>query len=186
MKRIYAYYESIATANQPEEFACANWWKVSWTNNGWEPVMLNRSHAQGSNLYNKLIQRIMSTSLGLAPEMASRFHWFSARYTRWWALHAAGGGWMSDYDVFNKSFKPEQADNIEHDGTIHINSGPAYIFYATKDHCANAIKKFILQDLTDDKNFLAENKILNIKDDLNQSPNYCYTPNQKTKFKDQQ
>jgi len=166
MKKIYSYYESIATANQPEEFTCSNWWKKSWTENGWEPIMLNRTHAQGSPLYNKLIQKIMNCNLGLPPELAGRFHWFSARYARLCALHAAGGGWMCDYDVLNKGFKPEQADNTESDGTLQINAGSAYIFYATKDHLANAIKKIVNSDLCDKKSFFTEDKILQIKGGL--------------------
>lgn len=166
MKKIYSYYESIATANQSEEFACSNWWKRSWTENGWEPVMLNRTHAQGSPLYNKLIQKIMNCSLGLPPELAGRFHWFTARYSRLCALHAAGGGWMCDYDVLNKGFSAQQADNIEIDGTLQINTGSAYIFYATKDHLSNAIKKMVNSDLCDKEKFFTEDKILEIKGGL--------------------
>ena len=81
-------------------------------------------------------------------------------------MHAAGGGWMCDYDVLNKGFKPEQADNIEIDGTLQMNAGSAYIFYATKDHLANAIKKIVNSDLCDKEKFFTEDKILEIKGGL--------------------
>ena len=104
--KIYAYYQNIAQSKQGEEFACANWWKTSWTNLGWEPVMLNRSHAMGSPLYNKLQQKLMTTAMGLDPVLLNNFDWIVARFIRWCALYAAGGGWMTDYVVVNKEFTP--------------------------------------------------------------------------------
>jgi len=157
--KIYAFYQSIPTADQAEEFACANWWKTSWTANGWEPVMLNRSHAQGSTLYNKLQQKLAQSGIG-QQWLQARIAWFHARFSRWCALHAAGGGWMSDYDVLNMGLTPAMAKQSP-EKTLLINAGPAYLVYATKDHCANAIKKFLLEDLTEDGKVRFEFDILN-------------------------
>lgn len=165
--KVYAYYQNIAQSKQGEEFACANWWKTSWTNQGWEPVMLNRSHALGSPLYNKLQQKLMSNSMGLHPELLNRFDWMVARFIRWCALYAAGGGWMTDYDVVNKRFTPEIAKAYESHGTIHINGDePAYIFYATKEHCANAIKKFVQESIVDGNKVVNESEILGVENTL--------------------
>ena len=167
MKRIYAYYESIPLANQPEEFSCANYWKHSWTANGWEPVMLNRSHAQGSPLYLKLQAKLVQQALGISMDLRSQIQWITSRFSRWCALHAAGGGWMSDYDVANLGFTPEQAYEYEKEATLQINASiPAYIFYASQDHCVNAIKKFISEDLIEGSNVLQEAHILNVNSGL--------------------
>jgi len=167
MKKIYSYYQSIPLSNQQEEFACANWWKHSWSAQGWEPVMLNRSHAQASPYYNKLQQKLMQTAMGLPPEITSRCDWVVARYVRWCALHAAGGGWMSDYDVYNKGFSTQMADGCEDDTTLRINAGsPAYIFYATPDHCANAIKKFLIEPIVSHK-VIDEADVLQVLGGLN-------------------
>lgn len=167
MKKVYAYYQSIPLSNQPEEFACANWWKQSWEKLGWQTSMLNRSHAQASSLYNKLTQKLMNTAHGLPPELATRFDWIIARYIRWCALHAAGGGWMSDYDVLNKGFNPEIAEEHERNGTLHINNDDlAYVFYATQEHCANAIKKFIQDPIIEGNKVLHEAHILGSKEGL--------------------
>jgi hypothetical protein len=167
MKKIYSYYQSIALSNQPEEFACSNWWKQSWTKNGWEPIMLNRSHAQGSPLYQKLQQKLMNTAHGLPPELTNRFDWIVARFVRWCALHAAGGGWMSDYDVFNRSLKPEIAEECEKNDTLQVNdNGPAYLIYATKEHCENAIKKFIQETMVEDNLVRYEGHILGVQGGL--------------------
>lgn len=146
LMNIYAFYQSIPTADQPEEFACANWWKTSWTANGWNPVMLNRSHAQGSPLYNKLQQKL-AQELNKNNGLVARAAWFQFRFTRWCALHAAGGGWMSDYDVLNLDLTPQIAKS-ETTNTLMLNEGPAYLFYASPDHCLGAIRKFISEELS--------------------------------------
>ena len=74
---------------------------------------------------------------------------------------------MTDYDVANKEFTPQIAKEYEDNGTIHINSGePAYIFYATKDHCANAIKKFVQEPLVEGNKVIDEAEILGIENSL--------------------
>ena len=147
MKNIYAFYTSIQTANQNEEFACANWWKTSWEKMGWKPVMLNRSHAQGSHLYNKLASKMINASGSLSPERRNELDWLMARFTRWCALHAAGGGWMSDYDVFNLDFSTEKADEIEKKQSLYVCGEPTYLFYASRDMCSAAIMKFISAEI---------------------------------------
>lgn len=149
MKNIYAFYTSIQLADQNEEFACANWWKTSWEKLGWKSVMLNRSHAQGSHLYNKLASKMMNASSSLPAERRNELDWLMARFTRWCALHAAGGGWMSDYDAFNLGFTPDKADEIEKKQSLFISGEPATVFYATRDMCSAAIMKFISAEIFD-------------------------------------
>lgn len=74
---------------------------------------------------------------------------------------------MSDYDVANLGFNPDQAAEYEKEATFQINDVvPAYVFYATQDHCANAIKKFINDDLIDVNTVLAEAHILGVTTEL--------------------
>lgn len=147
MKNIYAFYTSIQLADQNEEFACANWWKTSWEKLGWKTVMLNRSHAQGSHLYNKLASKMMNASSSLPAERRNELDWLMARFTRWCALHAAGGGWMSDYDAFNLGFTSDKAHEIEQKQSLYVCGEPAYLFYATRDMCSAAIMKFISAEI---------------------------------------
>ncbi len=105
----------------------------------------------------------MNTAHGLPPELTTRFDWIIARYIRWCALHAAGGGWMSDYDVLNKGFNTEIADKYEKNNTLYINANdPAYLFYATQEHCANAIKKFIQEPIIEGEKVLQEAHVLGV------------------------
>lgn len=161
---IYAFYQSIPTADQPEEFACANWWKTSWTANGWTPTMLNRSHAQGSPMYNKLQQKL-AQELNKNNGLVARAAWFQSRFIRWCALHAAGGGWMSDYDVVNLDLTPQIAKASERK-TLLLHEGPAYLFYASPEHCLGAIRKFISEDLSEGGIVLPEVEILNCEPEM--------------------
>lgn len=149
MKNIYSFYTAIQLADQNEEFACSNWWKTSWEKLGWNAVMLNRSHAQGSHLYNKLASKMLNASSILPEDRRYRLDWFMARFTRWCALHAAGGGWMSDYDAFNLNFTPEYATKLEQNQSLYVCGEPAYLFYATRDMCSAAIMKFISANIFD-------------------------------------
>ena len=167
MKKIYAYYESISLTDQAEEFNCANYWKHSWTANGWNPEMMNRTHSQASPLYIKLQAKLVKQASEMPMELRNKVQWITARFSRWCALHAAGGGWMSDYDVANLGFNPDQAAEYEKEATLQINEVvPAYVFYATQDHCANAIKKFINDDLIEGESVLAEAHILGVRSEL--------------------
>lgn len=98
--------------------------------------MLNKSHAAASSLINKVMWHMIKMNLKGAR---------LARYTRLLALHAAGGGWMSDYDVANLGFSAGDATAMEKDGPHLIVGEPSYLFHATKDQLNFLLKK--LHDL---------------------------------------
>lgn len=123
--------------------------------------MLNRSHAQASSLYNKLQQKLAKAVMG-HQSLVPLTPYIHARYTRWCALDAAGGGWMSDYGVLNLSMTPADADAISKK-TLLVNSGPAYLVYATKEHVTSAIRRFLNEDLTESGRVLAECDVLGIE-----------------------
>lgn len=171
MKNIYAFYTSIQLADQNEEFACANWWKTSWEKLGWKTTMLNRSHALGSHLYNKLASKMVNAVGSLPQERRGEVDWLMARFSRWCALHAAGGGWMSDYDTFNLDFTPDKADEIEKKQSLYVCGEPTYLFYATRDMCSAAIMKFISANIFE----LSEKEMVNSvdKDLLQKTVKHC-------------
>jgi hypothetical protein len=135
-KTVYAYYESIPSIRQEEEFACSNLWKGSWENKGWACTMLNKTHAVASSLFPKLMTSMLKQT-HITPRVMARF-------IRWCALHAVGGGWMTDYDVLNLGFFPADASEIESLHSLQLVAGArSYIFYATKEEAAKAIETFI-------------------------------------------
>ena len=70
---------------------------------------------------------------------------------------------MCDYDVFNKSFKPEHADKIEETETLAIVGDPAFLFYATKEHAASAIMKLSKADIIQDNSVVSEHQLLGME-----------------------
>jgi hypothetical protein len=169
MKNIYGYYESLQAFPQEEQFACANAWKSSWKQQGWEPVMLNTSHAKNSNFYFKLTKKLVELANILGANTGHDYSKAAARYRRWCALHAAGGGWMSDYDVVNVRFSRSEAESKESAGTLLcVAKEPAYLFFATQQHCSAALAKFIAEPL--EENGLARNEadVLNLSSSLDE------------------
>jgi hypothetical protein len=166
-KKIYSYYESLQGFPQQEEFACANIWKASWEKHGWECVMLNASHAKNSNFYFKLTKKLVDLARLLDQGKADEYSKIAARYRRWCALHAAGGGWMSDYDVANINFPTDAADRYEVQSTILAVTGePSYLFYASQQHCSAAIAKFLAEPLEEAGKERNEADVLNIESTL--------------------
>lgn len=175
MKKIYAYYEPLQECDQKEELARSNAWKHTWQKQGWQCVMLNRSHASNNSLYVKFIRHLMDIGNKIPQEHASRFKKIIARYKRWCALRSAGGGWMSDYDVANIAFTPSVAEEFEKSGTIHVITGePAYLFYVTPEHCQTAINKFMQSEFFKDNIMLFEAEILNVQDTINPTSNLLF------------
>jgi hypothetical protein len=142
-KKIYSYYEAIPSVEQREEFSCANLWKGSWENNGWECVMLNKTHTSSSPLFRELVGKMLKVEKMTAPVMS--------RFSRWCALHAVGGGWMSDYDVLNLGFSPKEAEENEVLHPLQLVAGEkSYIFYATADKAEQVIRNFINESILND------------------------------------
>jgi len=158
--KIYSYYQSIPTISQDEEFACANLWKASWTHYGWEPVMLNRSHAQVSQRYNKMLQKLVG-ELRHVEALRNQFDFIVARFIRWCALHASGGGWMSDYDVLNVGFTPESAIKLQQ--PIVLSSSRPCLFYVSAENAQYVINKYLSGDLVECSKIRSESDILGVK-----------------------
>ena len=72
---------------------------------------------------------------------------------------------MSDYDVVNIDLTPTEAKKLM-DKTILINEGPAYLFYVTKEHCGNVLKKFLMEDLSESGKIRPEIEILGLEPEM--------------------
>jgi hypothetical protein len=156
-KKVYAFYKSVLTVDQNEQFAQSHLWKASWERAGWDCVMLNQTHL-GSPALPALMHKIV------AFPYKDQF-----RFLRWSGLWSAGGGWITDYDVVNLGFTPAMAEEIEKSVDLTVNTGgPAWITYATPGACQEALKTFIETPLVSKKDaekVLPEAKILGVKKD---------------------
>lgn len=160
MKRIYAYYESLPLVDQSMEFSKANLWKESWTRAGWNPVMLNTSHAQLSNVRNKLFTKLFQAFPSLNKDENECENTLRLRLNRLCALHAAGGGWMSDYDVLNAGFSPQLAEAYEKNSFV-ISGKPAYLIWVSNEIINAAMSKILNTDLVQNGKMLYEQDIFN-------------------------
>lgn len=106
--KMYTYYErtipatpqeglgnddrSITGMTGVEDEQLLDFWKASWSNAGWDPVVLSERDAARHPKYAQ-VQTALEQTLhldGLGRKL----------FMRWLAMAAVGGGWMSDYDVF--------------------------------------------------------------------------------------
>lgn len=158
MKSIFAFYQSIPGVRQEVEMSISNVWKATWTKHGWNPLMLNRSHASSCTHYHRVMAKLLRSPIGGSPLISH------ARIVRWCALYGAGGGWMSDYDLINLGVTPEHADHFEALGSLHINDdGPARLFFATRTMADSVIRRFLNEELVANGILLPEAEILGHK-----------------------
>lgn len=119
--------------------------------------MLNRSHAQVSLKYNKMLQKLVG-ELRHLDVLRPRFDWIVARFVRWCALHASGGGWMSDYDVLNLGFTPEAAGKFK--DALVVAGNPAHLFYVSADNAQNVLQKLLSEQIIEEEAVKMECDIL--------------------------
>lgn len=96
--KIYTYHEFVPEI--PHGHKLLDLWKSSWEKAGWDPIVLDRSHAEQHPNYSEYIEKYKALPSINPPgyELAC--------YLRWLAMAVVGGGWMSDSDVIPYGFKP--------------------------------------------------------------------------------
>jgi hypothetical protein len=92
-KPVYTYFSSLPGSNPDHAARLLLIWRDAWAKQGYEPIVLNETHARkhelASFLENKV--RMLPTLNVIEYEMAC--------YMRWAAMAAVGGGIMTDADV---------------------------------------------------------------------------------------
>jgi hypothetical protein len=164
--KIYSYYESIPTRRQEEEFGRSHVWKASWERNGWEPIMLNNSHAKGSPLFQKLVAKILRVAPELSAADQNNFQKIIIRFVKWCALHAAGGGWMSEYDVVNSGFTKSDAENFEKKSLVLMGDKKSFLMFVNEEMCRSCISTFISDSINIGDKIKSEFDILNCENSL--------------------
>lgn len=91
---IHSFYGSVPDLDTEAELRLSILWRERWSAIGFEPVILNSWIAQ-KHPYHKEFYEAICKLPSCNPTSYERFC-----YERWMALAQAGGGWMSDLDVF--------------------------------------------------------------------------------------
>jgi hypothetical protein len=95
---IYTYFEYIPAGvrttgmSDEDDKQLLEFWKESWSSNGWKPIILRIEDVKKLDGYSSLESELENE---LRPDP-----WSHALFHRWMAMAAIGGGWYVDYDVF--------------------------------------------------------------------------------------
>jgi hypothetical protein len=71
-------------------------WETEWRNAGWNPIVLNLTHAQQNVRYDEVVRALEY----LPSRSKSGKQYNTLCFLRWLAMAHIGGGWMVDYDTF--------------------------------------------------------------------------------------
>lgn len=109
--KIYTYYENI-NFDQQEELI--DLWKLGWERNGFEPIVLDRSHAKKHPYYDEFIKKLEDVHLRIVKEPLAAYG--LSCYLRWMAYAGQPNEkfYVSDYDVMNNGFKPVEPNKGLH------------------------------------------------------------------------
>ena len=102
MNKIYTYYDYVNDDHKATASVMLEHWRRSWSAQGWNPVILNKNHARSHPLYESFLNRI------LEYPTINPLEYEQACYLRWLAVAEQGGGFMSDYDVVNYSWRARE------------------------------------------------------------------------------
>lgn len=113
---VFTYYDPVPGL---ADSALIDLWSKSWSRHGWSPIVLTRRDAslhplfasfEASNYFNQ-------TCNPVAYERAC--------FLRWLAMVQAQGGLMSDWDVMNYGFTPNELPKFESSNRVVLMSGKA-------------------------------------------------------------
>jgi len=109
--KIYTYYQDISHSSQKE---LIDLWKISWSRQGYEPIVLNLQDAKKHSYFETLnteMRRIYSEITGKQINAYGMSCWF-----RWlaYATQADEKFYVSDYDAINVNFPIIEPENNLH------------------------------------------------------------------------
>lgn len=131
--RVYTYYEKI----NRELPGTMQVWKDSWTKFGWEPIVLGEEDFKKHPSW-----EFYDAATDKLPTFNSRIY-ERACYRRWLAMAPFGGGLMTDYDILNKSFTPENLRSMNlTDLTILCESRVPCVVFGTGPQFQRAALEF--------------------------------------------
>lgn len=103
--KIYTYYEDVGFHSQLELIEL---WKQSWSNNGFEPIVLTREDAKRSELYQEYYDFVQRVHEKISGKTLPDNNYYLAAQLEIVAFTTISKGevaYISDYDVINKNFR---------------------------------------------------------------------------------
>lgn len=105
---IYTYYNNIHQSEDEYQNILIELWKLSWKKNGFNPVVLTKESAVKHPSYLKYKRKVEKIHLFLTGREISQYG--LSCFERWLAyasLNLENPFYVSDYDVINNGFKPQ-------------------------------------------------------------------------------
>lgn len=110
--KIYTYYENVGKEGQQELLEL---WQMSWDRQGFEPIILNRSHAENFKLYEEYYNFILEVHRKASNHNLEDLNYAMAAQLEFAAFATINEpSFFSDYDVINIKYKPFSPDNKVH------------------------------------------------------------------------
>jgi len=133
---MYTYFDSYKTAeveSKDKDRVLLAYWSAAWSLAGWEPRILNENDAEKHPDYERLMA-IVTDRQPAGENCVSQYD--MACYKRWIAMAAAGGGFMSDYDVFPMNDFRAIGEELPNDGNLTIweNSWPSLVSGSNEEY----------------------------------------------------
>jgi hypothetical protein len=103
--KIYTYYEDI---NHPNQEKMLQLWQTSWSNAGFDPIILTKKDAQNHNFYESFIEQIKKLHYEVMQKEINSYG--LSCYVRWlaYATMPKEKFYVSDYDCINNGLKTEE------------------------------------------------------------------------------
>lgn len=140
--KIYTYYEDINFTGQA---GLINFWEKSWQDNGFEPIVLNKSHAV-KHPYFKTLDTEMRKLFNIITGKTIGDYGMSCWY-RWlaYATQPDEKVYVSDYDAINANFPVQEPDDKLH----LMDSACPFFASGTPSQFEHLCKQFV--ELTTDR-----------------------------------
>ena len=113
--KVYTYFNNIGFEHQDE---LLNLWKLSWSKQGYSPVVLSQKDAESHPLFNEFKSKIEGFHQQIMNQNIGQYG--LACWLRWlaYATLSEGKFYVTDYDVINHNFPL-----IEPDDQLHFLNG---------------------------------------------------------------
>lgn len=112
--KIYTYHDDLKNDFHKRQHELIKLWKLSWSNQGFEPIVLRESDAKKHPFYNDFLYEIKKISEVITRKKTSKFG--LSCWLRWLAYASQENEkfYVSDYDYININFKPCEPEDQTH------------------------------------------------------------------------
>jgi len=129
--QITCFYQSLDTEFSRDSCKLIELWEKSWSDNGWDPIVLSLDDSKKHPFYDQLDLKDYSSNL--YKYSINGYEYLELCYSRWFAYGLFDGAW-SDYDVMNYGFSPDDMVKLTNKDPVFIDNIGSCGFSTIKGH----------------------------------------------------